>query len=151
MICLITEFPKNNDYRWGGHMVKLEDLYKKYPFIYEVDEKYYYIGWGICKECTSKFALSYYEDFKKTVEEVGEEILAQGDCNKIDEDQLDSLLYFFRKVKAYSDIEVDSNDMPTFRKQLNDFLDGISLEEKQKLQHQLEIFVDTFHYYYKRW
>lgn len=132
-------------------MVKLEDLYKKYPFIYEVDEKYYYIGWGICKECTSKFALSYYEDFKKTVEEVGEEILAQGDCNKIDEDQLDSLLYFFRKVKAYSDIEVDSNDMPTFRKQLNDFLDGISLEEKQKLQHQLEIFVDTFHYYYKRW
>lgn len=31
--------------------MRLEDLYKKYPFVYKLDENYFLLGWGICKTC----------------------------------------------------------------------------------------------------
>lgn len=129
--------------------MNLEDLYKKYPYIYEVNNGYYYLGWGICKICDSNIALSYYEKYKKCIQSIGSEVIASN--KNIDDEQLDQLLYYFRKVKAYSDIATDKNDMPNFKNELFQFLNQLDKGEQEKLCEQLTDFVNTFHYYNRRW
>lgn len=128
--------------------MKLEDLYKKYPFIYEVNNVYYYLGWGICKICDSEIALSYYRKYKNCIQSIGSEVLAGN--KEIDDGQLDQLLYYFRKVKAYSDIATDEKEMSSFRNDITQFLNHLKEEEKNMLYVQLTDFVNTFHYYYRR-
>ena len=130
-------------------LVKLEDLYKKYPFIYEVSEDYYFIGWGICKRCDSSIALDYYEAYKKALFEAGMEKVSSG-SNDIEEDKLDTLLYYFRKVKAYSDIAVDDEELLTFRKKIEEMVFSLSEKQKDELLRQLNDFVSVFYYYYRR-
>lgn len=130
--------------------MQIEDLYKKYPFIYRISGGYFYIGFGICKECNSKIAISYYEDYFKCIDNIGEKKILDND-NSIAEDEMDRLLYFFRKVKAYSDIAVDENERSSFRNKINQYIDEINEEDRKELEHQLKLFVGTFRYYYKRW
>lgn len=129
--------------------MKLEDLFKKYPFVYEVNQKYYYLGQGVCKECDSTFAISYFEDYKKFLEQIGRDVIASQTRN-IDEESLDTLIYCFRKVKAYSDIKVEPEDYKTYRQRISDLVDTLSILEQQKLLQQLEDFVNVFYYYYKK-
>lgn len=131
------------------NMIKLDDLYKKYPFIYETDGDYYYIGWGICKQCSSSIALDYYKLYKKTLNEIGEEKVASRN-NDIDEEMLDTLLWCFRKVKAYSDIAVDNEDLRLFRGKIENFICSLSDEQQRTLLEQLRNFVNVFYYYYRR-
>lgn len=129
--------------------MNLEDLYKKYPLIYEVNNMYYYLGWGICKICDSDIALSCYKKYKKCIQSIGSEVIASN--KNIDDEQLEQLLYYFRKVKAYSDIVTDKNDMPNFKNELFQFLNQLDKGEQDKLCDQLTDFVNTFHYYNRRW
>ena len=55
--------------------MRLEDLYKKYPFVYKLDEKYFFLGWGICKTCNSEMAIYYFEKYEELLQTIGEEKL----------------------------------------------------------------------------
>ena len=69
---------------------------------------------------------------------------------EIHDGQLEQLLYYFRKVKAYSDIATDEKEMSSFRNDITQFLKHLKEEEKNMLYVQLTDFVNTFHYYYRR-
>lgn len=126
----------------------LGDLYKKYPFIYEIDNAYYYIGWGICKRCNSDMALHYYSKYKDCIQYVDLKAIAEG--RNLDNQQFDDLLYYFRKVLAYSDIAVKREDMPEFRQDIYKLIKQLDDIENEKLFQQLINFVSVFHLYYKR-
>lgn len=129
--------------------MKLEDLYKKYPFVYQIDGEYYYLGNGVCKVCDSRFAISYYEEYKKILHQIGEDVVASESYN-IDGDLLDSLIYNFRKVKAYSNVESTNEDQVSYRKKIADLIDSLTEDEKIKILNQLENFVRVFRYYYRK-
>lgn len=129
--------------------MNLENLYKKYPFIYKVEDKYYYLGWGICNECTSEIAIHYYEKYIELIKKIGEDTLATKGHNMGDA-ELDNLLYLFRKVMAYSDIEVKEEEMHGFKKKLNAFLETNSETQNIELEKQLTNFIHVFYYYYRR-
>ena len=101
--------------------MRLEDLYKKYPFVYKLDDNYFFIGWGICKVCDSEGAITYFKKYEELLQIIGEEKL-ESKSYDIEEAQLESIIKCFRKVKAYSDIAVVEDDMPIFRKTLNEFI-----------------------------
>ena len=124
-------------------IVKLEDIHKKYPFIYEVDEEYFYIGFGVCERCDSSSALKYYEQYKKSCVEIdlGKIISMSYD---IDDDLLDAMLFSFRKVKAYSEIEADNTEASIQRKKTEDLIDSLSGEQRDNLYEQLLVFVGAF-------
>ena len=128
--------------------MRLEDLYKKYPFVYKLDEKYFFLGWGICKTCNSEMAIFYFEKYEELLQTIGEEKL-ESKSYDIEEAELESLIKCFRKVKAYSDIAVSDEDMPVFRKNLNEFILARSAEQQEALLRQLKNFVNVFHYYYR--
>lgn len=128
-------------------MINLEDLYKKYPFVYELDEEYFFLGWEICKPCNSEMAIYYYKKYEELVQKIGEEILALRSYD-IDETELESLIKSFRKVKAYSDIATDENcdiatdenEMAVFRDKLNNFVATRCIEQQETLLRQLKNF-----------
>jgi len=149
---LIVTSNRRNERKWFNmveKLVKLEDLYKKYPFIYELSGDYYIIGLGICKLCCSSNAITYYEAFKKSLNEVGIEKVTMGSYD-VAEDKLDTLLYYFRKVIAYCDIAVDDAEPSTFRKKIENLISSLSNTRKDELLRQLKIFVNLFYYYYRR-
>ena len=126
----------------------LEDLYKKYPFVYKLDGEYFFIGWGIFKTCNSEMAICYYEKYEKLLQIIGEDKLELKSYD-IDEEQLESIIKYFRKIKAYSDIAVVEDDMPNFRKMIDEFISMRSTEQQEELLRQLRNFVNVFHYYYR--
>ena len=128
--------------------MRLEDLYKKYPFVYKLDENYFFLGWGICKTCNSKMTIYYFEKYEELLQTIGEEKI-ESKSYDIEEAELEGIIKCFRKVKAYSDIAVSDEDMPVFRKNLNEFILARSAEQQEELLRQLKNFVNVFHYYYR--
>ena len=127
--------------------VKLEDIIKKYPFMYEIDGELYHIGYGIFKKCTSAFAENYYKNFVKTVNEI--------DRNRIkpytlESEEADTLVYYFRKVKSYSDLADSRENIAEENKKAFTFINNLTQETKDDLLKQLEVFVDSFWYYNHR-
>lgn len=102
---------------------------------------------------TKRDALRWQADFiakeNRSIQSIGSEVIASN--KNIDDEQLEQLLYYFRKVKAYSDIATDKNDMPNFKNELFQFLNQLDKGEQDKLCDQLTDFVNTFHYYNRRW
>ncbi len=129
------------------NMRELEGICKKYPFVYEGTEEFFFIGSGICKKCTSEMALYYYDLYKKCIKEIGEENLASK-YSAIDEDKLEQLLYYFRKVKAHSDIALEDNYVDC-RKETMELLYSMPDKEQMDVLRQLRNFVNVFHYYHR--
>lgn len=93
-------------------------------------------------------AIFYFEKYEELLQTIGEEKL-ESKSYDIEEAELESLIKCFRKVKAYSDIAVSDEDMPVFRKNLNEFILARSAEQQEELLRQLKNFVNVFHYYYR--
>lgn len=126
--------------------MRLEDLYKKYPFVYKLDGEYFFLGWGICRPCNSEMAIHYFEKYEELLQVIGEEKI-ESNSYDIGRAELESIIKYFRKVKAYSDVAVSDEDMPVFRKNFNDFILTRSAEQQKELLRQLKNFVNVFHYY----
>ena len=47
----------------------MEVLLKKYPFIYEINDKFYYIGVDLFEECKDEYIIKLYLDFTTEVDE----------------------------------------------------------------------------------
>lgn len=113
-------------------MNKLEDLIKKHSFIYKIDDQYYYIGQWLFKPCTNIMVIDYYAKYKEALK------------NEDDE----QLYYWFRKVRACSDLDMDETK-DNINKKILEFIDQLSNSQKSSLQNQLDEFVNTFHKYYE--
>lgn len=127
--------------------IKLEDIIKKYPFMYEIDGELYHIGNGVFEKCTSQFAEHYYEKFVNTVDGINRDRIKP---YTLEDEEADTLVYYFRKVKSYSDLADSSENITEASKKAFSFINNLTQETKDDLLKQLEIFVDSFWYYNHR-
>ncbi len=128
------------------NLIKLDDMYKKYPFIYKVSGEYYYIGAGICKACTDADAINYYNDYLNAMLAIGREELSSHNIERRDS-RVENLIYYFRKVILCSEINIDKNDQSTYRRDIEVLIDLLSEEQKDSLLMQLVDYVNVFYYY----
>ena len=124
-------------------MIKLEDIKKKYGFMYEIDDKVYFIGMGIFEMCTSSCAKYYFDEYRKRIHELGRENILP---YHLEDNEVDALIYFFRKVKAYSNIREDEK-IAENQKKIEDFLYSLNEGQKKALLEQLEDYIHVFWYY----
>lgn len=128
------------------YTVKLEDIIKKHSFIYEVNDEIYHIGQLVFKKCNNPIALQYFDKYQSLIDRVGREKLIN---NQLDESEVEELVYYFKKVKIYSESRsVDETDINSNNKIL-DFIFSLNEDSKNKLLIQLENFVYSFQYYNK--
>lgn len=78
--------------------VKLEDIIKKYPFMYEVNGKIYHIGNFVFKECDNQIALEYFNNYKSLIDRINRNKFVD---RQLDETETEELVYYFRKIIAY--------------------------------------------------
>lgn len=128
--------------------IKLEDIVKKYPFMYEVEEKIYYIGNGVFRECTDSLSFEYFKRYRDYIVLVGRETIATSSLNN---EEAEALTYYFRKVKNRSDYDKNIDDPIQAKKDALEFISNLSYETTKKLFLQLEDYVNIFkNYYYPR-
>lgn len=123
--------------------VKIEDIMGKIPFIYEVKENRYIIGNYVFAPCTSQFACNYFERYRMEIARIGRETLQQEIFQCCNNDYKD-LIYLFRKVKAYANIDISNDDKGEARKKTKEFLVSLNEQERQNLLEQMEDFVAVF-------
>ncbi len=123
--------------------VKIEDIMGKIPFIYEVKENRYIIGNYVFAPCTSQFACDYFERYRMEIVRIGRENLQQENFQRSSDDYND-LIYLFRKVKAYANIDISNDAKGGARKKTKEFLMSLNEQERQKLLEQIEDFMAVF-------
>jgi len=126
--------------------VNLEDLYKKYPFIYEVDGELYVIGHGVFRKNTSVIAERYFRSYRECVNKVGRENIIPYELSVQDADALTDL---YKKVMDYASIAAMESDNE-YKGKLFDFIYGLDKEKQDSLYEQLEDYIKVFWYYNRR-
>ena len=127
------------------HNIKLEDITNKYPFIYEVQDKFYIIGRSTFAVCSSRFAIEYFRLYREEIKKLGRLYIQERHYdNKSD---FNSLVYYFRKVKAYANIDLPNEEKVKAKERIYEFLDKLKLEERQSLLEQVEDYVASFWYF----
>lgn len=101
----------------------LERLLKLPGFIYQVNQKYYYLGKWICKECTEvneTDCVMMYE-MSRSAGEFGE------------------TAFYFNKIRAYSDFALEIPYNPVLiRQTMTEIIDSLSEAAKQRLEKQIQ-------------
>lgn len=129
------------------YKIQLEDIIKKYPFMYEVNNKVYHIGAYVFKECKNPLALGYFQEYQDFIKSIDRNKLIN---HLFNENEMEYLVYLFGKIKAYSDddsfkplVNASNNEALTFINTLNE-------ESKKELLFQLENYVYSFWYYNRK-
>ena len=60
---------------------------------------------------------------------------------------VEELVYSFRKVKAYADIDIPNEEKTMSKSKVLEFLDNLNNSEKRSLLEQVEDYVASFWYY----
>ncbi len=128
------------------YIIKIEDIVKKHPFIYEVEGSLYYIGNGVFRSCNDPISYTYYENYKKYIDVIGRERIAG---SKLNNDEINNLLYYFKRILMRSDFDRAIDEPIQARKNTLQFLLDLSEESSAELIGQLEDFVVIYKYYYK--
>lgn len=128
-------------------MTKLDDLTKKYPFMYEVDGDIYQIGFGVFETCNSHIGKNYFEQYREFINKVGRENIVQ---YKLQGEEEEHLIYLFRKVKAYSELDRMSVSISEVNAEILMFIDSLNDEQKNHLFEQLEDYINSFWHYNRR-
>lgn len=111
-----------------------ERLLKSPGFLYQIGNRYYYLGKWICKECTDIAATDCVSMYHM--------------CRSGNEEP-DTALYF-HKIRAYSDfaLEVPCNIAKT-REDMTALIDGLSNSERDFLDKQVQYFEEDYLKYCK--
>ena len=128
-------------------MAKLYDITKKYPFIYEVDDELLHIGMGRFGVCTNHLAKGYYYRYKEEVGKIGRENIR---ARALNEEEYNNLIYFFKKVKNYSEESIDGKLIGEIHRKIYLFIDELEPTEKQNLLEQLLDFEKVFEMYFEK-
>ncbi len=129
--------------------VKLDDLYKKNPFIYEINEDYYYIGHGICQWCASHDALDWFKLYREALDRIGRDKISSRSSDIVEED-LSVLVRYYRKVMAYSASNVEESERHTYRNQIDKLIASFSEIQKSELLRQMKDYENVFYYHRRR-
>lgn len=124
--------------------MRIKDLYKKHPFIYELDGEYFYLGQGICRKCGSQRAISYYEKFKECIDAIGEKNIDPYECDKKGDEVFDNLILNFKKTYKSCKFVSTEKDISAATKKLDDFLSQLNPHETAEIERQLGIFTSVF-------
>lgn len=125
-------------------MIQLEDIYKKYPFIYEVEGNLYQFGSGAFKEGVSKQGEQYYSLYKEELNRIGRDNIRPHELEAMD---VKTLVYAFRKIKSYCDCENQNTDYNESKHNLLGYIENLSADAKNDLLQQIEDYVHVFWYY----
>lgn len=102
----------------------------KYPgFIYEINQKFYFLGKWICKECTDTDATDCVFMYHMS--------------RRQNEDKEASM--YFHKIRAYSDfaLEVPYNAV-AIEQNLTELINSLSDAETEKLNQQIKMFEEDY-------
>lgn len=101
----------------------LEQLLKLPGFIYQIGQRYYYLGKWICKECievNETDCVMMYEMSR-----------AAGEFNET--------AFYFNKIRAYSDFALEIPYNPVLiRQNMADIINDLSDADKQRLEKQIQ-------------
>ena len=125
-------------------MTQLQDITKKYPFMYEVNDEVYCMGQGVFHICTDVMGLEYFNQYRKEVLSLGRDFLEQPYPEDRD---IKKLVYYYGKVITYSEPKMKAEDPAKIKGNLLAFLDALSPDAQEKLTEQLEDYIDVFRHY----
>lgn len=125
-------------------MTKLQDITKKYPFMYEVDGEIYCMGQGVFHICTDVMGLEYFNEYRKEMLSLGRDFIKQPYPEERD---VKKLVYYYGKVLTYSEPKMKGEDPAKIKGNLLTFLDTLSPDAQEKLTEQLEDYIDVFRHY----
>jgi len=127
--------------------IKIEDIIKKYPFMYEVNGEIYHIGHLVFAKCDNQIALQYFNNYQSLIDQIDRDKFING---QIDETEIEDLVYYFRKIKAYSEIHPLEDRTSKSNKDAMRFISELNEESENNLFAQLENYVYAFQYYSKK-
>lgn len=125
-------------------MTQLQDITKKYPFMYEVNDEVYCMGQGVFHICTDVMGLEYFNQYRKEVLSLGRDFIEQPYPEDRD---IKKLVYYYGKVITYSEPKMKAEDPAKIKGNLLAFLDALSPDAQEKLTEQLEDYIDVFRHY----
>ena len=125
-------------------MTRLQDVTKKYPFMYEVNGEVYCMGQGVFHICTDVMGLEYFNQYRKEVLSLGRDFIEQPYPEDRD---IKKLVYYYGKVITYSEPKMKAEDPAKIKGNLLAFLDALSPDVQEKLSEQLEDYIDVFRHY----
>lgn len=127
--------------------LKIEDIIKKYPFMYEADGEIYHIGHLVFMKCNNQIALRYFNNYQSLIDRMDRDKFING---QLDETETEDLVYYFRKIKAYSEIcPLEERNINSNKETIN-FISALNKESKNSLLVQLENYVYAFQYYSRK-
>lgn len=125
--------------------IEIEDIVKKYPFMYKIGEEIYLIGQGVFKKCTNEIAITYFNKYKTCVKTIGRIRIEKA---QLTNEEAENLVYYFRKVMNYSGYDIPIDCPTQAKKSALLFLTTLSTETKNDILDQLEDYVYIFKNYY---
>jgi len=125
-------------------MTKLEDITKKYPFMYEINGTVYCMGQGVFHIYTNQIGLEYFRKYREEIMSVGREYVEQP---YPDHQEVEKLVRYYDKVMIYSEPTVKAGDPAGIKSNLLAFLDTLGPDEKEKLGEQLDDYINVFRHY----
>lgn len=102
----------------------------KYPgFIYQIGQRYYYLGKWICKECTDTQATDSVFMYR---------------MSRAEGEERETNLYF-QKIRAYADFALEIPYNPAqIKENLNSLSSALTDDEAQALEQQLHYFEEDY-------
>ena len=104
-------------------MNMIEQLLNLPGFVYRIGSSYYYLGKWICKECTDM--------------DITDCVTMYEMC--YDSEEKDGTLFYYNKLRAYSDFALDiPYDASKIRQDMTNLISSLSEQEIMQLQAQLK-------------
>lgn len=95
--------------------------------------------------CESQPAISHFKRYREEIAKLGREYIQEQHYDNTSE--IEELVYSFRKVKAYADIDIPNEEKTMSKRNTLEFLDSLNDSEKRSLLEQVEDYVASFWYY----
>lgn len=125
-------------------MTRLEDITKKYPFMYEINGMVYCIGQGAFYTYANQIGLEYFRKYREEVMSLGRERIERP---YLDHREVEKLVHYYSRVMTYSEPTAKAENPAIIKGRVLEFLDTIDSEEREKLSAQLEDYVHVFRHY----
>ena len=95
--------------------------------------------------CESQLAISYFKRYREEIAKLGREYIQEQHYDNTSD--VEELVYSFRKVKDYADIDIPNEEKTMSKSKVLEFLDNLNYSEKRSLLEQIEDYVASFWYY----
>lgn len=120
-------------------MFDLKTIVNKYPFMYEIGDTVYYIGYGVFQVCSDQRSFFEFNRYRDTLTAIGRERLFNGELTP---SEVGQLVNTFKQVRKMSNHRNPSDeDAIQAKKRFEDAADRMSASEKTQLTEQLTEFI----------